>query len=140
MPINWLASSRLEHNKLGGFVVNLGPSSGPTAGLASSRLAAVSDRDGRTSLASSIYSLHHNNVDINAGEIFMRRRKSVLLHAGFSGEHWAVITSMKQLAGGAVRFASDVRALLCKVRSATDIGTLIVHRPAGPNSGVCAVP
>lgn len=55
----------------------------------------------------------------------MRRCQSVLLHAGFSGEHWAVITSMKQLAGGAVRFAGDVRALLCKVRSAADIGTLI---------------
>lgn len=47
---------------------------------------------------------------------------------------------MKQLAGGVVRFAGSVRALLCKVRSAADIGTLIIHRPAGPNAGVCAVP
>jgi hypothetical protein len=45
----------------------------------------------------------------------MRRRQLAFLHADFSGEHWAVITSTKQLAGGAVRFA-------------------------GPNAGVCAVP
>lgn len=70
----------------------------------------------------------------------MRRRQLAFLHADFSGEHWAVITSTKQLTGGAVRFAGNLRALLFKVRSTADIGTLIVHRPAGPNAGVCAVP
>lgn len=68
----------------------------------------------------------------------MRRRQSVLLHAGFAGKLWAVIASMKQLAGFAVRFAGNVRASLCKVRSAADVGTLIVLRRPVLTQASCA--
>lgn len=130
--------ARLEHNKLGGFVVNFRPveRSDSWPRFVSSRR--VSDRDGRRLSLHDSYSLHHNSVKINAGETSVRRHRLALLHADFSGEYWAVITSIVQLAGGAVRFAGNLRALLCKVRSAADIGTLIVHRRPALTQTSCA--
>ena len=73
----------LEHNKLRGFVV---PLSGPTAVLASSRLAAYRTvTAGRLSLHD-LYSLHHNIVNINAGKISPTEHSLALLRADFPGE------------------------------------------------------